>query len=129
SLSPTAIYSILEQINDGSLDPADHAALMEALTASDITAASFQDYIQQHFTHFNAAITLYEPSSKCDLDTTVLRVLGNVYKRKTSSGLKADDWSRIHRFIRLWRKLGWTIHELDLMLTALGATDITPALI
>lgn len=129
TLSPTQVYDLLKQIDDGSINPADNAALMEALTAADMTAEGFREYVQAHFTHFNEAITLYEPSSKCDLDTTVLRVLGNVYTGNTSSGIKAEDWSGIHRFIRLWKKLGWSIHEVDLMLTALGGTDITPALI
>lgn len=37
-----------------------------------------------------------------------------------------DDtfWSRLHRFTRLRRKLGWTSAELDAALRALGATDI-----
>jgi hypothetical protein len=32
--------------------------------------------------------------------------------------------SLMHRFIRLWKKLGWTIEELDKTMTALKATDI-----
>src|SRR5690606_28561181 len=37
--------------------------------------------------------------------------------------------SKMHRFVRLWRKLDWTLGELDLVLTALGEKDITPATI
>src|SRR5207249_1630873 len=32
---------------------------------------------------------------------------------------------RLHRFVRLRRKLGWITRELDKALTALGALDIT----
>ena len=32
---------------------------------------------------------------------------------------------RLHRFIRLWRKLGWTMHELDLAIQAFGG-QLTP---
>lgn len=31
---------------------------------------------------------------------------------------------KLHRFIRLWRKLGWSIQELDKVLATLGVTDL-----
>jgi len=33
----------------------------------------------------------------------------------------ADEYDRMHRFIRLWRKLGWTIDETDKALTGLAS--------
>ena len=36
---------------------------------------------------------------------------------------------KMHRFIRLWRRLGWTIEELDTVLTALKAPNFTPSVI
>jgi len=41
-------------------------------------------------------------------------------KTKTSlckDGLNAIDYHRFHRFIRLWKKLGWTISTLDAVIT------------
>src|SRR5262249_54577274 len=35
-------------------------------------------------------------------------------------------FSRIHHLIRLWRKLGWSILDVDRMLAALGGADTTP---
>ncbi|HSH82303.1 MAG TPA: Tc toxin subunit A, partial [Herpetosiphonaceae bacterium] len=35
------------------------------------------------------------------------------------AALTADALNRIHRFVRLWRKLGWTARELDTAITAL----------
>ena len=35
-----------------------------------------------------------------------------------------DEYDRIQRFIRLWRKLGWTIDETDKALTGLAAIQI-----
>ncbi len=29
------------------------------------------------------------------------------------TALAATDYDRIHRFVRLWRKLGWSMQELD----------------
>ena len=43
-------------------------------------------------------------------------------------GTLLDDaeLSRLHRFIRLWRKTGWSIQDLDRAMVALQAPDITP---
>ncbi|WP_432409200.1 neuraminidase-like domain-containing protein [Wukongibacter sp. M2B1] len=42
----------------------------------------------------------------CDLDTALLQHLDG-------TPLTIEEYDRIHRFIRLWRKLGWTIDETD----------------
>ncbi|GJC89483.1 hypothetical protein ColLi_12321 [Colletotrichum liriopes] len=34
--------------------------------------------------------------------------------------LDIEEWDRLHIFIRLWKKLGWTISEVDSALTAVG---------
>lgn len=36
------------------------------------------------------------------------------------SPLSIIEWDRLHRFIRIWRKLGWTITETDRALTGLS---------
>jgi len=65
------------------------------------------------------AVVLNDPSSSCDLSQTVIQHL---------DGSPIDDTSlqKLNRFIRLWRKLGWPIADIDKVMTALGATDITP---
>jgi hypothetical protein len=42
-------------------------------------------------------------------------------------GLTAAALDRMHRFIRLWRRGDWTVGELDLVLTHVGATTLTEA--
>lgn len=37
--------------------------------------------------------------------------------------LEAKEYDRIHRFIRLWRKLGWTIDETDKVLVGLSSAS------
>ncbi|GKT67547.1 putative toxin subunit [Colletotrichum tofieldiae] len=37
--------------------------------------------------------------------------------------LDMEEWDRLHIFIRLWKKLGWTISEVDSALTAVGKTS------
>jgi len=120
------IYDRLEQIEAGTLIPSDDAEIMNALDARNITSGQFAAWVQENLSDFGSIITLYQPESKCDLETTYLRTLENVYKAEDTSGITIEAWSRIHRFIRLWQKLGWSIHELDLMLHSLGEDDITP---
>jgi hypothetical protein len=58
----------------------------------------------------------------CDLDKVRLIHLDG-------SSLTVPEYDRMHRFIRLWRKMGWTIDETDKALTGLGAypgTATTP---
>jgi len=54
----------------------------------------------------------------CDLDKVRL-----IHFDGTS--LTEDEHDHIHRFIRLWRKLGWTIDEIDKALIGLAATPGT----
>src|SRR5262249_36398052 len=39
--------------------------------------------------------------------------------------LTTDEYDRIQRFLRLWRKLGWTIDETDQALIGLGTSPAT----
>lgn len=57
------------------------------------------------FANPGGAISIDHLDSSCDLD------------RKTLRGLTARRLDRIHRFLRLWRKLeGWTLWQLDLVI-------------
>ena len=63
-----------------------------------------------------------DPNAQCDLNKTELLHLNN-------QPLTNNELSLFNRFIRLWKKLGCSISDLDGWLTALGATDITPQVI
>ena len=131
SIDASSLYAKLGQIEAGTLDPADDADIVKALNdynsdnGTSITTSDFAQWVTDHFSEFRQIITLYEPQSKCDLKTTQLRTIQSIYEGLDTSGITYDSWSKIHRFIRLWRKLGWTIQETDLMLAALGENDIT----
>jgi hypothetical protein len=49
----------------------------------------------------------------CNLDNVRLRHLD-------SSPLTKSEFDRIHRFLRLWKKLGWSMQEVDAALRGLG---------
>lgn len=127
-----AIYTKLEQIEAETLNPANDLDIVVALNAynsdsgTSVTPAQFAKWVMLHLDEFRQVITLYQPESKCELDTTTLRTLESIYESSSSSGISSDSWSKIHRFIRFWRKLGWKIHETDLMLAALGEDEIRP---
>jgi hypothetical protein len=69
----------------------------------------------------NLSIMLQAPGNAlCDLTQTILVDLaptGPVLQDKPTLAL-------MHRFIRLWKKLGWAIEDLDKTMTALQAKDI-----
>ncbi|MEO7983470.1 MAG: hypothetical protein ABI688_05240, partial [Bacteroidota bacterium] len=54
----------------------------------------------------------------CDLDRVRLKHLDG-------TDLTVTEYDKIHRFIRLWRKIGWTIDETDKSLVALTADKTT----
>lgn len=124
TLSGSDIYARLSAINDGTLSPSTDPAIMDVL-ADEISPADFTNWVQSHFEQFNEVITLFQPTSACELKSTFLRSLGSLYGNADLSGIGHESWSKMHRFLRLWRKLGWNIQELDLMLAALGEKDIT----
>ncbi|MFC2146444.1 Tc toxin subunit A, partial [Acidobacteriota bacterium] len=125
-IEPSTIYDKLEQIESGALLPSADADIMAVLIEKNITSDEFVQWVQDHLDEFRSVITLYQPDSKCELDTTCLRTVKKVYEGIDNPGITDETWSEIHRFIRLWRKLGWNIHELDLVLYSLGEEDITP---
>jgi len=112
-------------------------AFTGVLTAAGIAASDFQQWLSVNFPKFQQIITLYEADSSYDLTKTFVYSVQCLYETPpgTATAPVADPnitqtfLSRVHRFIRLWRKIGWTMHELDNMIAALGETDITPSLI
>lgn len=84
------------------------------LDRTGVTYVELIELLKTHFVNPNRSLTLVVSAGadQCDLNETRIHNLGETALR------------RIHRFIRLYRKLGWKIHELDRTITALGANDI-----
>lgn len=59
---------------------------------------------------------IYTQTDSCDLDTALLQHLDG-------TPLTVEEYDRIHRFIRLWRKLGWTINETDKAIIGLSTPE------
>ncbi len=56
-----------------------------------------------------------EQKDSCDLDTALLQHLDG-------TPLTVAEYDKIHRFIRLWRKLGWTVDEIDKAIIGLSVS-------
>lgn len=74
-------------------------------------------------------IVLFSPDAICDLNQTWIQRLSSDNQDLEATGLDDTSWVRIHRFLRLWNKLGWSQQELDQAMVALDAGDIDDALI
>jgi hypothetical protein len=71
--------------------------------------------LETRFVNPTGAITLaFDKDEPCSLAAATL------------NGLTPARLDRIHRFVRLQRRLGWTAPELDRALAAAGAGEITP---
>jgi hypothetical protein len=53
----------------------------------------------------------------CNLSKLEIQVVDS--EIGSSQSVLIDAWDRIHRFVRLWRKLGWTMRDLDKAITSL----------
>lgn len=92
---------------------------LDALQRAGIALRQLIDWSNANFQRVRKVIVLDAPDSKCDLSVTRLQHLDG-------SLLDDAELSKLHRFIRLWRKIGWSIAKLDRAMMALRASEITP---
>ena len=90
------------------------------------TGLSYADLLELLATHWvnpdpqaDQAVVIHAPDEQCDLDKMTLQ-------RQDGSRVGDDLLRRMHNFIRLWRKLGWAMADLDQAINALNAAHITP---
>lgn len=83
--------------------------LKELAAAFSTPLDQLQTYVQN--IHFDTVLVLADPDAGCNFDLTTLQY---------ADGTKADPiaFLRINLFVRLWRKLGWSIEETDSALQA-----------
>ena len=74
-------------------------------------------------------VVLFSPEAVCDLNQMWIQRLDSDHEKLDSTGLDESAWVRIHRFLRLRNKLGWTQQELDRTIIALAAIEIDESLI
>jgi hypothetical protein len=59
----------------------------------------------------------------CHLSKLSIEVVDNTMSPANKKAALINAWNRIHRFVRLWRKTGWSMRELDKVITALQPAD------
>jgi hypothetical protein len=113
-----ALLAQLVQSNFANPDPAVVTAVTNAMGSwkalTDWAAAWYQTYAR--------IIVLDSPDGNCAVENVRLIHLDG-------SPLTDAEFDKLHRFIRLWRKLGWSIADVDCALAVLGKSDITADLI
>ncbi len=131
-IGAAAFFGKLREIAEGDLDPAADADIGGALAAYNsgraqpLSPERLGEWMESDFSGLRDVVTLYEPHSRSDLETTELRTLGRIYEDDGGSGVTAATWARLHRFVRLWRRLGLGIRGTDVLLAALGQAEIGP---
>lgn len=121
-------FATLKALNDGTItDAAFDALLPTGAMAPDPAAygGNIKEWIRDdaNFDRIKSLITLTDPTGSadpCNFDTLEFRFL------EPSTRLRAVEFFRILRFIRLWKKLGWTIEQTDAAICALFRADLQP---
>lgn len=111
-------YDVLARLVQSNFAAPDSQTL-KALDNAGMTLDDLQTWATDNFALLGKLLVLDAPDSACDLTLNRLQHLDGTLLDET-------ELSRLHRFIRLWRKLGWTPLELDQAFPALDSAEITP---
>ncbi|MCI0349186.1 MAG: PA14 domain-containing protein, partial [Acidobacteriales bacterium] len=98
------------------------AKTIKTLDDANMTVAELATWAGTSFDAISKMIVLDASDSACDLTLTRLQHLDGTL-------LDDGEFSRLHRFVRLWRQTGWSVQDLDRAMVALQAPDITPRIL
>ena len=115
---PVSQSALSELVGSNLAHPAEAMVTIElaGITAADLLALS-----RDNFGKMGKMPLLDNAGGSCDPATMKLQHFDG-------TNLGDETLDRMHRFIRLYRKIGWSIPDLDRAIHALAATDITPEL-
>ena len=118
SVSNPAIYSAilgLAPYSDAEMSPEEKAAFEDRMDSHVI------EQLGQalHAGKFDAALVLTDPDAGCNFNETIMR-------HADGSSADAFDFLRINLFVRLWKRLDWTIQEVDQALQVLIPSSLSP---
>lgn len=100
----------------------DLAHVPRFLERSGLSYEELTELLDTRYVNKGTRPVLIAPLGSCDLDEMWLTQ--NVNTNPADTTLDPSFLSRTHRFVRLWRTMGWTMRELDSSIVALGATDL-----
>jgi hypothetical protein len=116
---PVSYGSLSELLKSNLAHPVE---AMVAIELVGITALDLDILSGDNFEKIKKMVVVEDAGGSCD--PASMRII-----HFDGSGLKDQVLDRMHRFIRLYRKIGWSIVDLDRAMQALRATDITPELV
>lgn len=97
---------------------AEKTAFEASLTAASTPGFNAQAWLNQFWTdnQFSRIILLYETAATDNFDDVKLQFAN-------TNPLTSLEWTKLNLFVRLWRKLGWTMEEVDHALNTFLPTD------
>jgi hypothetical protein len=128
-------FPAIQQLHDGGLTPAAFLALLPTGAGAPDPVEYDGDIVAwvtnaDRFSRIMSIITLTDPTGNntgCNFASMELRYSKPMADPSDKSTRLSDaDFTRLLRFIRLWKKLGWSIEETDTALCALFRTDLGP---
>ncbi|MGK5693461.1 neuraminidase-like domain-containing protein [Streptomyces sp. URMC 128] len=114
-------FTTLAKVKAGTLPDSELAAELPAgVTVGDVKA-----FVAAHYDRASRLILITEvaETAPCSLDGFRLRYAD---PDPAKNALKPIDYVRLARFVRLWRKLGWTIEHTDAAINALYPSGLLP---
>lgn len=119
-------FATIKAFHDGAIT----GAQLDALLAPQLDPAAYGGDIHAWLTNpanyatIMGLITLTDPSGTSDtFDALEFRY---THPDMAANAVRPFELVRLYRFIRLWRKLGWTIEQTDRAITALYPMDQLP---
>ena len=128
-------FGAIQALHAGTLAAADFLALLPTGSGAPDPAEYDNNIVAwltdaNRFTAIMSIITLTDPTganTSCNFGAMELRYSKPAANAAdTSTRLTDADFTRLLRFIRLWKKLGWTISQTDAALCALFRADLAP---
>jgi peptidoglycan hydrolase-like protein with peptidoglycan-binding domain len=121
-------FATLKALKDGTIPNAAFDALLPAAIDAGQYDGDIKAWIRNdaNYARIMGLITITNPSANdklCAADALELRY---AEPDNTKNTLHAIDGVRLLRFIRLWRKLGWTVKQLDAAISALYPPEQRP---
>ncbi|MEO0570250.1 MAG: neuraminidase-like domain-containing protein [Bacteroidota bacterium] len=129
SLSTAEIYSNLDKLSI----PANtiavlHSDIREAMANNHIKPNKFKKWIEENFEAIKNVLTLHQEDTTCTLATTSMRTIKHIYEATTTPRYLSNAvLQKLHTFIRLWRKTGWSIQDFDTVVTSIGTSTFDQA--
>ncbi len=121
-------FATLQALKNGTIAPAAFQALLPAgldateyggANAGDLAAVTAWVTNAANYARIMGLATVANPTENTDLCSAAALQFRYANPDNTANTLRAIDFVRLIRYIRLWRKLGLTIEQTDAVLTAL----------